>query len=328
MYQNKVILMLFVAGWLCAMTVSGVVAPKGPLQSHITGGYKNIKTKSNISDLDCSQFTSDYDVLYHFSFPIIIKPVNVDWTKNNAWMRENENGTFVSRLYIYNESVVPLSLFCLKNLWYLDIVDTPFPNGIVPDYLENLKQLNILRIENSPIVRMTERVATLKQLYTLNLRNCSLTHLPDLSEISILISVDLANNRLSQLYGLVNMYDLDLSNNIFTEIPTLTAPGYLEYLNMDNNPVKNMLPIIPHVNLERVSLRNTSLLSVPATIDRLQKLQYLDLSSNKLFHLPTNILKLANLETLNIQDNSFSSADIKAFKTGFNKSRPNMTLIS
>jgi Leucine-rich repeat (LRR) protein len=326
MYQNKVILMLFVAGWLCAMTVSGVVAPKGPLQSHITGGYKNIKTKSNISDLDCSQFTSDYDVLYHFSFSIVIRPIGVDWSKNNAWM--DENGTYVSRLYIYNQSVVPLSLFCLKNLLYLDIIDTPFPNGIVPDYLENLQNLCILRIENSPIVSITERIGTLKDLYTLSLRNCSLTHLPDLSRISILINVYLANNRLSNLYGLANMYELDLSNNIFTEIPILTSPGYLEYLNMDNNPVKNMLPIISHVNLERVSLRNTSLVSVPASIDKLQKLEYLDLSSNKIFYLPTNILKLANLKTLNIQDNLFSAADIKAFKTGFIKSRPNMTLIS
>ncbi len=40
MVQNKVFLMLFVACWSCSMTVFGVAAPKGPLQSHITGGYK------------------------------------------------------------------------------------------------------------------------------------------------------------------------------------------------------------------------------------------------------------------------------------------------
>jgi hypothetical protein len=33
--------MLFVACWSCLVTVSGVAAPKGPLQSYITGGHKS-----------------------------------------------------------------------------------------------------------------------------------------------------------------------------------------------------------------------------------------------------------------------------------------------
>ncbi len=119
---------------------------------------------------------------------------------------------------------------------------------------------------------------------------------------------------------------LELSNNLFTDIPTLNTPSRLQYLIMNHNPLKNMLAITSHINLQTLYLENTTLSSVPGTIDRLQQLQYLDLSNNKLFYLPTNILNLANLRWLDIRNNLFASEDFKALQTRFNTSRPNMTL--
>jgi Leucine-rich repeat (LRR) protein len=326
MYQNKVFFLLFVACWSCSMTVSGVAAPKGPLQSYITGGHKNILTRSSRSDLDCSQFTSDFDVLYYFSFLIMINPININWQKSIALM--DRNGTLVTDLTLHNESAVPLSIFCLKNLRYLTIYNTNFPNGIVPDNLANLKQLSDLSIFNSPIVNMTEQLGTLTNLHTLYLRNCSLTYLPDLSGIPYLSTVDLTDNQLSKVDGLTTVYDLYLDNNLFTELPTLNIPGNLYYLTMNKNPLKNMLAITLHVNLRYLFLENTTLSYIPPTIDRLQQLEYLDLSDNKLFYLPTNMLNLAKLKYLYIQNNLFSSDDIQTFQTQFNSSQPNMTLIS
>jgi hypothetical protein len=147
MLGNKVFFVLFVACWSCSMTVSGVPAPKGPLRNHITGGFKGrfcfwllyywykilvlyvlgIQTRNSRSDLDCSQFSSDYDVLYHFSFLIMINPIINNWGKSIATM--DTNGTLVIDLQLHGESVVPLSIFCLKNLGDLYIYNTPFPNG-------------------------------------------------------------------------------------------------------------------------------------------------------------------------------------------------------
>ncbi len=83
--------------------------------------------RNSKSDLDCSQFDSDYDVLYHFSFQIMINPISNSWQKSVAVM--NGNATLVNHLTLRNENVVPLSIFCLKNLRYLQIENMPFPDG-------------------------------------------------------------------------------------------------------------------------------------------------------------------------------------------------------
>ncbi|CAM6031553.1 unnamed protein product, partial [Sphagnum compactum] len=56
----------------------------------------------------------DYDILEHFPFHITINPMNDAGNKSTAFM--NENGTFVYRLNLINETIVPLSIFCLKYL--------------------------------------------------------------------------------------------------------------------------------------------------------------------------------------------------------------------
>jgi hypothetical protein len=57
----------------------------------------------------------------------MINPINSDWGKSIALM--NDNGTLVLRLYLINETTVPLSIFCLQNVQNLEIIDTPFPDG-------------------------------------------------------------------------------------------------------------------------------------------------------------------------------------------------------
>jgi Leucine-rich repeat (LRR) protein len=173
---------------------------------------------------------------------------------------------------------------------------------------------------------MTERLGTLSNLQYLYLLNCSLTSLPNLSGLSQLRYVSFYQNRLSKVEGLTDVSYLVLRNNLFTDIPTLNTPSRLQYLDMNHNSLKNMLAITSHINLQTLYLINTTLSSVPGTIDRLQQLQYLDLFNNKLFYLPTNILNLANLRWLDIQGNLFALEDIKALQTRFNASRPNMTV--
>lgn len=175
---------------------------------------------------------------------------------------------------------------------------------------------------------MTDRLGTLNNLYSLFLKNCSLTHLPNLRALPYLTVVVLAKNHFSSINGLTSVSFLDLNDNLFNDIPTLNIPKNLHYLYMKNNPIKNILSITSHVNLQTLHLQNTTLSSIPATIDRLRNLDTLDLSNNKLFFLPTNILNMHKLKYLNIQNNSFSSSAIKIFKTEFKTSHPDMTLLT
>ena len=40
MLGNRTVFLLLVAVWSCSMNVFGVSAPSGPLQNHVTGGFK------------------------------------------------------------------------------------------------------------------------------------------------------------------------------------------------------------------------------------------------------------------------------------------------
>ena len=126
---------------------------------------------------------------------------------------------------------------------------------------------------------MTDQLGKLVRLYSLYLTNCSLTHLPDLKDIPSLSNVDLSNNPISQITGFNNVFYLVPDNCLFTEIPTLTNPERLGKLSMNHNSLKNVAKISSFINLMSVDLDNTSLPSIPPTIDRLQKLRTLILKS-------------------------------------------------
>jgi len=324
MSQNQVLFLLIVIYWLCSMVESGVVAPKRQLGSHITDEYKNSQMTNSISEVDCSQFSNDYDVLRQFPFPVLMNPTDLTLNQSTATM--DKDNTFVRLIYIQDD-ILPLSVFCLSKLEQLTINTTPFPNGIVPDALAKLKQLKLLWIFDSPIVKMTEQLRTLDNLVDLFLSNCSLTHMPNLSNLKQLRYLSLPGNRLSQLDGLLNVSTMDLENNLFNEIPTIKNAENVADLYMSNNSLKNAVPITSYINLKRIDLRNTTLTFIPPNIDKLQKLICLYLSNNKLSHLPTNIFNLPNLEYLAIKNNLFSPNDIKSIPKKFKKSYPNAELL-
>jgi Leucine-rich repeat (LRR) protein len=197
---------------------------------------------------------------------------------------------------------------------------------IVPDALANLKKLRNFWFYDSPIVKMTEQLGTLNNLSMLTLVNCSLTHLPNLSNLQQMWSLDLSNNRLSHVDGIPDVKFLDLDGNFFNQIPILENREKVMYIDMSHNPLKNAVPLISYNNLEGIFLSNTMLTSIPPAIDKFQKLKYLDLSNNKLSYIPTNILNLPDLEELNISQNLLSPNEIQLIRKTLRKSHPNIQL--
>ncbi len=90
--------------------------------------FLDFPKKNNLSELDCSQFIDDYDIIRQFPFPVVINPTtDDDYQKSTVTM--HKDGIFVKSIIIHKENVVPLSMFCLLNLESLQIVETPFENG-------------------------------------------------------------------------------------------------------------------------------------------------------------------------------------------------------
>ncbi|CAF2882745.1 unnamed protein product [Rotaria sp. Silwood2] len=325
MFYNKVVFILLLVSWLCSTGNSVVLTPKRPIQSHITGGYKKSLTKNDASKLDCSEFSSDYDVLQQFPFPILVNPIQELYNQSTATMDEND--VSVKKIYFYAEEVVPSSVFCLSKLQTLDIRMTPFHNGIVPNNLANLKLLRHLWIYDTSILKISEQLGTLNNLVMIVLSNCSLTHLPNLSKLQQLTILDIPENRLSEVDGMPGVLMMDLRDNFFKEIPTTNKKERITYIIMGNNPLKSIESITSYTNLEGLYLRNTTLKFIPPTIGKLKKLKYLELSDNQLSQFPKNILNLPHLETLDIKNNLLSSEEIQSIQKEFAISHPNAELI-
>ncbi|CAF1602697.1 unnamed protein product [Rotaria magnacalcarata] len=294
------------------------------LHPHIVRS-NSLKANSS-SVLDCGKFKNDYDILRQFPFPIILNPIEPIFNQSTATMHEND--TFVKIIYIREEKVVPSSVFCLLKLHRLHIETTPFQNGIVPDSLANLKQLQYFWVYDSAIVKITERLEQLLNLSMLIMRNCSLSYLPKLNKLENLWNIDIARNQFSKLEGIPAVFMMQLQENRFNEIPTLEKPEQLMHLEMSNNPLQNVQSINSYINLESISLRSTNLTSIPSDINKLQKLQTLDLSNNKLSEIPDSLIKMPALEMLNITNNMFATKYIQAIEKKFKTSRPNAEIIT
>ncbi|UJR17367.1 hypothetical protein I4U23_004262 [Adineta vaga] len=275
---------------------------------------------------NCKQYANDYEVLNQFPFPMMVNPMLHSWDSNIATM--DKTNTFVSSLTLANtDSIVPESIFCLNKLVTLTIRNMAFTDGIVPDTMMNLQRLYSIDIINSSITNLTNHFASLTRLYSLNLNNCSLSHVPSLNNMPDLRHVYLENNRLSQIEGFRSDVDcLHISNNLFTKIPTFTTPTSLAILRMNNNPLKDISTLDSFTYLAMLELRNTTLAFIPSTIDKLQRLSHLDLSYNKLISLPKSIFKIKSLQYLYINNNLFSSDEVKRIQMEFNKTHPNITL--
>ncbi|CAF0926682.1 unnamed protein product [Adineta steineri] len=312
MYCNNIASVFFTIVWLCSMGECAV------LQTYINGEYKN-----SVSDLNCNQYNNDYDIIRQFPFPLLINPVEYAFNKSAAVMYKNNNAS-IQEIYIMDEEIIPASIFCLSNLEELTIISTPFQNGIIPDAIENLKQLQQLMIYESPIKKITEKLVTLPKLLTLLLSNCSLTYIQDLSKLKTLEMLELSNNYLTHINDVPALGLLKLDGNLFKEIPVIKNTDNIWFLDMNKNPLINALPILSYKNVRYIFLENATLTSIPPTIDKLQKIEYLLLTDNKISYLPTNVLNLPNLKEFSIRNNLLSSGDMKLIETAFKKSHPDL----
>ena len=201
-----------------------------------------------------------------------------------------------------------------------------FLQDVVPDTLINLKQLIRLEIHNTRISNMTEQLVNLSFLSSLIVIGCSLTRLPSFHALQNLYQVQLQNNRLSRINGLNGLQFLYLDNNLFADLPVVTGPENLSVLSMNGNPLKHVMSLSLFANLRYLYLGNTTISSIPPTIDKLQNLYNLDISNNKLFYLPKNILKLVSLTRLYLTGNHFATDELATIKREFNATLPNCTL--
>ncbi|CAF4031739.1 unnamed protein product [Adineta steineri] len=264
-------------------------------------------------DVQCDQYANDLDIISRFPFTVGLDYKQQGPDKSTAILDATNSLVIMIQLRQAG-SIVPESVFCLKNLQALDIMNMFFDNNMVPDTLSNLQQLHTLGITNTPITKMTQKLSSLGKLQSLSLDKCSLSYLPNLSQLKSLISVNLPNNQLSELEGLTNVSSLSLYKNQFTEIPYIAVPEALRRLDMNYNPVMDMSYALFFKNITEIRMAESKIPVIPSHIALLEKLSFLDLSNTKITRVPRSILNLPYLQYLVVQNNAISKEEVDSLK--------------
>lgn len=243
----------------------------------------------NIAAMSLSEIPKEVLTMYEF-----------DPNSTSNWF---ENVDLVKFIAADNElSQVPDAVFPDINLEDLD-----------PDSDERGPQfggIETLDLHGNVLHSLPTGLKRLQNLRFLNLSNNDLTmsQIAIITEIPSLVNLKLANNKLegslsSAVSSLKGLESLDLRGNALTDLPTeLGELKNLKTLDVGENQLSSLpfevLSAIPlsTLNAPKNKLRGTL---IPASVDRLEKLESLNVASNNIEILAANeSLSLPNLHSL------------------------------
>ncbi|KAI8495822.1 hypothetical protein Bbelb_262380 [Branchiostoma belcheri] len=230
---------------------------------------------------------------------------------------------------------IPPAVFSITELDVLDVSDNPL--GFLPvniASLHNLKEVRaagcdvsevsgnisrcayLTRIDLSRNPRLASLPPTMKQLRYLKhvaLSSCELTSLPEnLTLLATVETLDLSQNQLTSLppgiAALTRVKVLIISDNAFGTIPeSIESLGRLDRLEMKRNKLNNSsgdLKLNVPAHLKALDMEgNYSLKVLPEGLERLEKLEELNMSYCGLETLPESVGKLSSIRRLHLAGN-------------------------
>ena len=241
-------------------------------------------------------------------------------------------------LDLYNNEIDDLTHFNMfrfsKKLKTINLSNNNIDNI---DALINFDDLETLYLHGNKICNHTDiHTALFPHRLTLTLlslgSNC-LTHIPDLSYMMNLHTLDLQHNKISNSPDDVlptSLTTLDLDNNALTSVPPVSTLTHLTYLYVSRNKITSIDDVVfpsslsrldvysnniktvttikftdpSSSNLKTLYLYNNPLTSISADAFKdLKHLTYLYLHNTRLTRLPLTLAHLTNLDTLAIYNN-------------------------
>jgi len=313
------------------------------------------------SSLDCSKYANDTEVLRSLPFYVAIDPS--DRADYKTFATTYPNKTMILSLNIYNQSLVPPTIFCLQALAEIYIMDSTICDeqssvcqlsSEIERWSESLSSLNILRTR---VTHLPTSIGKLQRLNTVKLWNNDLATLPNtFSSLKLLSSLSIIFNQLKSLpkgFGMLNsLSTIELNNNVnlrsiqslnglpnlitisaincsITSIP-INLPK-LYFMEMTNNKISNLngiQTIGSQQDLTKYFLFSLNQIrAVPSEIASVNNLYIFHLDNNQLTNLPSTIFGYKALAVLYIQNNSFTSNVLRQIVNKFKTTNPNMRLV-
>ncbi|KGN63181.1 probable inactive leucine-rich repeat receptor-like protein kinase At3g03770 isoform X1 [Cucumis sativus] len=188
--------------------------------------------------------------------------------------------------------------------------------GQLPDKIHRLSSLEFLDLSSNYIYgQIPPKISTMVQLYSLVLdANFFNDTVPDwIDSLTNLTFLSLKSNRLkgqfpSSLCKIRTLADVYLSHNeISGELPDLSALANLHVLDIRENKLNSVLPVMPKGLVTLLLSKNALSGEIPKHFGQMDQLQHLDLSSNRLTGSPPPFLfNLPNITYLNLSSNLMS----------------------
>jgi hypothetical protein len=187
-------------------------------------------------------------------------------------------------------------------------------NGRLPESIGDLSDLSTLRLQGNQLTgTIPAQIGNLENLWYLNIHDNELTGRlpPEIGRLTDLIALKLYNNHLSgplpsEIGNLTQLQQLFLENNQFSALPreigNLTK---LRQLRMWNNQLSKLPPEIGNLSsLAELRLQYNQLVSIPPEIANLRNLGRLELQNNMLTGLvPEELMQIPKLEYLDLSNN-------------------------
>ncbi|XP_066504233.1 PH domain leucine-rich repeat-containing protein phosphatase 2 [Hoplias malabaricus] len=215
-----------------------------------------------------------------------------------------------NRLATVNIYPVPNQLTVMDMSWNL--------LEYLPDWVCDSRKIEVLDVSHNLLLELPARLLSGLSLRKLLAGNNALQRLPDLLDHIPLETLDLQHNRLGELpesffYKALNLKYLNVSANALETIPLCSHSEeslstlqelYLTGNNLNENCVALL---VGHQNLRVLHMAYNQLLSFPASkLSKLELLEELNLSGNKLKTIPSTVSSCKKLHTLIAHSNHIS----------------------
>lgn len=225
-------------------------------------------------------------------------------------------------------STLPASLGVLSSLRFLDIQHNKFKE--FPEAVLEIENLQNLSLSNISLLSLPEDFPRLKTLTQLSIKNCQLATVPipvlkintleklvlsnnhidsipeEVAQLDQLLYLNLSNNQIQDITpvtSLQNLISLDISGNPFSNIPArfFEELKYLKALNLSSTGIQDLSQGIGKLSgLVWLSVSNTKIIELPASIIECKRLQNIDLSNNPNLDYGVALNQLSNLPKLYI----------------------------
>lgn len=191
---------------------------------------------------------------------------------------------------------------------------------VVPAAIAQFPHLKRLVFNYNPIESVTEKLAQLTQLEQIGFYSNQLKEMPEaLYNLSSLKEIDLYYNQIERLDTRAGNWKklevLYLSNNKLISLPdNLGELNNLRELYVHNNRLSSLPDGLAQLTNLKILRINSNYLPAVPHLERLEKLENIDLSNNQLHTFPLEVFKFPKLKIISLLGNQWDEATKQEIK--------------